>query len=108
MVPNEPQTDVAAIVARHQALAVLRVLIHEASNGSSNDRVLSDVLDDLALGCTHTVLQACLRHLEQSGLVTTTPAGDVTVVRITREGHEVAIGKAQAEGVLPFSICCPY
>jgi predicted MarR family transcription regulator len=88
--------------------AVLGALVHEACHGSLDDCFLSNVLDEWGLGCPYTALQACLRHLEQSGLVSATAAGATTVVRITREGHEVAIGKAQAEGVQPYGAGCPY
>ncbi|WP_280952002.1 hypothetical protein [Methylobacterium sp. V23] len=40
--------------------------------------------------------------------MTVTAAGATTVVRITREGHEVATDKAQADGVLPFGVDCSY
>jgi len=108
MISNELQDGVAAIVIRHRRLAVLRILVHDASNGSSNDGVLLDVLEDWALGCTHAALQTCLRHLEQFGFVTTTLINGRMVVRITQEGHEVAIGKAQADGVQPYDVNCPY
>jgi hypothetical protein len=40
--------------------------------------------------------------------VTTTAVGELAVVRITREGHEVATGKAQADGVQHYGVDCSY
>lgn len=105
---NRPPNIVADVVAMHRALAVLRILIDDSVNGRTNERVISDALDTLGLGCSLTTLQASIRHLEQSGLITTSSAGDLLVLRVTREGQEVATGKQKADGVLPFSADCSY
>lgn len=105
---NGPPNPIAEIVSQHRALAVLRILINDTVNGRTNDRVLSDALDTWGLRCSLAALQASIRHLEHSGLITTSSAGDIRVISITREGQEVATGKQKADGVLPFSADCPY
>lgn len=105
---NGPPSPIAQIVSQHRALAVLRILIDDTVNGRTNDRVISDALNTWGLGCSLAALQASIRHLEQSGLITTSSAGDVQVIRVTREGQEVATGKLKMDGVLPFLVDCPY
>ncbi|TFZ54919.1 hypothetical protein E4V01_24270 [Methylorubrum sp. Q1] len=108
MISNEPQSIVAAIMAKHRALVVLRLLNDEEANGSINEAVLSDLLDTQALGCSRARLHACLRFLEQSALITTTLVGELVVAHVTREGNEVACGRVGAPGVQPFTPSCLY
>lgn len=105
--PVEAELDVQAVVARHRALLVLRLLVGPL-NGAGNEAVISELLDLWALGGTRDALRACIASLEQSDLVVTTMAGECAVVRLTPQGDEVARGKARVPGVLPFTVGCPY
>lgn len=108
MISNAARSTIAAIIGRHRALAVLRILLSEDCNGSSNDGVLGDALDALGLGCARSTLRACLDRLERSGLVTLTPLDGLVVARLTRDGAEVAEGRLRVEGVQPFVAGGPY
>lgn len=70
MISNTARDTVAALIASHRALAILRILNGEECNGSSNDSALCDALDVFGLGCARVKLRACLDHLERIGLVT--------------------------------------
>ncbi|WP_244028436.1 hypothetical protein [Methylobacterium sp. E-016] len=108
MISNAAPGEVSEIIAGHRALAVLRILIGEDCHGSSNDGALADVLDAFGLGCARATLRQCLSHLEHSGLLTLATVDSIVVVRLTRNGAEVAEGKATAEGVRPFVAGGPY
>lgn len=108
MFANEPHAVVAAIVAKHRALVVLRLLIDEELHGTVNEAVLSELLDIRGLGCTRASLRSCLRSLEQAGLIMTTAVDELTVARITNEGIEVAHGRTTVLDVQPFTASCLY
>lgn len=110
MISNEPPHDTAAVVSRHRALAILRILVSRDLQGKANDHFLSTLLHELALGGSREKIRACLQKLEDSGLVTTAPAPDreLLVISLTAQGADVAEGRAPAYGVEPFFPGCPY
>ena len=102
---SEPVLD--QIRREHRALAILRAL--ERSPGyASNDRVLADWLDALALGGTRDEVRSTLDLLVRAEAVRITDVCAIVVVTLTERGAELARGKTSAEGVLKQGPECPY
>lgn len=83
----------------HARLAVLRALV-EAAQHTANDSVLASEMDRLGLPVTRDQLRNQLRWLEEQGLIRLTRPTDALLVASLRErGAEVAVGRAQIDGV---------
>lgn len=90
-----------------RALAILRTLQRE-SGYQSNERILLDYLNALALGGTSVEIGANLDDLERMGLLKIKKVESVRVVELTQRGEEVALGQVIMEGVLRPGPECPY
>ena len=102
---SEPSLD--RIRREHRALAILRAL--EQSPGyAANDRVLTDWLEELALGGTRDVVRSTLDFLARANALRIADAGTVVVVTLTERGADLAMGRTSAEGVLKPGPQCPY
>ena len=95
------------IRSEHRALAILRVLEREAGY-SSNERVLGDYLDRLALGGVREEIRASLETLERFGLLKCDWCEALMIVTLTEHGQEAATGRRIVEGVLRPGPDCPY
>ena len=95
------------IRSEHRALAILRVLEREAGY-RSNERVLGDYLDGLALGGLREDIRASLETLERSGLLKCDWCEALMIVTLTERGQEAATGRRIVEGVLRPGPDCPY
>lgn len=91
----------------HRALAILRALQRE-SGYQSNDRILLDYLNGLAVGGTAIDIRVSLDDLERIGLLKIKEVESVRVVELTQRGEEVALGQVIMEGVLRPGPECPY
>ncbi len=87
------------ILREHRALAILRALLR-ISAYRANERVLSDIIDLLALGCSREQLRSDLDALERLSLLGTHLAEAVLIITLTERGREVAEGRVMVDGVL--------
>ena len=87
-------------LAEHRRIAILKVLLK--SQGSANESILKDALDDVGLGAllTRAVVREQLDFLEKCGAVKLTWYGDsLAVARITERGVDIAEGRAFVDGI---------
>ena len=83
----------------HARLAILRALT-EAVQHTVNDSVLSSLMDQLGLPVTRDQLRTQLSWLEEQGLIRLTrPTEGLVVATLRERGADVAIGRAQIDGV---------
>lgn len=83
----------------HARLAVLRALL-ESPQHIANDSVLAMEMQRLGLPVTRDQLRAQLGWLEEMGLVRLSRPNDgLIVVGLRERGAEVALGRAQVDGV---------
>lgn len=83
----------------HVRLAVLRTLV-ECPTSSANDSILATAMGELGLPVTRDQLRGQLGWLEEQGLLRLGRPNDTLLVATLRErGAEVALGRAQVDGV---------
>lgn len=83
----------ANTVSRHRRLAILRHL-EACSDYTSNASILTDVLDGVGVTSSRSQVVTDLSWLEAQGFVTTVGKGEFVVAEATREGVEIALGRA--------------
>lgn len=80
-------------------LAALQ-LLEQDPDYSHNEQILQRMLEaHYAHGVSGDRLRTELRWLEEQGLVAITDVVGLYVVKLTRRGEDVALGRARAEGV---------
>lgn len=78
-------------------LAILQVL-EEDPDYSHNERILQGALERVGHSISGDRLRTELRWLEEQGLVTIEDVG-LYVVKLTRRGEDIALGRARVDGV---------
>jgi Fe2+ or Zn2+ uptake regulation protein len=86
------------IVTQDLRLAVLQAL-EEDPDYSHNEQVIQRVLGALGHGVSADRMRTELRWLEEQGLVHLEDAASLLVVRLSRRGEDVALGRARVDGV---------
>jgi Fe2+ or Zn2+ uptake regulation protein len=87
------------LLREHQRAVVLRTL-EATQGGSTNDAVLSLVLDEFGYHLTRDQVRSELAWLSDQGLVAVEVVGDNThVATLTERGAEVATDRARQPGV---------
>ena len=87
MIPNAPK-DMDKIIVSHRQLAILKAL-HKLAAQRTNERVMAEWLDELALGGTRDVVRIALQELAQMAVIKTDMRGfdgDTMVFWLTERG----------------------
>lgn len=98
---------IEAIKAEHRSLAILRVLERQAGY-RSNEQVLADYLERIALWESRKILRENLNVLKERGLINIDWCESLIVVTLTESGQDVALGRIIVEGVLRPGPECAY
>lgn len=93
--------------SEHRALAVLRMLGDEPSY-MSNAEIVRGYFNLVGLGCSQEQVCECFEMLERSGLIVTSKAKTLTVIRLTAKGEEAGKGLVVVDGILRPGVECPY
>lgn len=89
---------VQAAVSAHRNLLILRTL-HDVAGHVANDRLLRDIAEKFGLSTTMDGMDHALETLHRESLVSREEVGDLTVVRLTGRGEDVALGRSANEQV---------
>jgi len=79
-------------------LVILR-LLNEANGHDLNSSILHAALNDFGHQPSRDLLHADIAWLEEQGLITSRSITSVVVVKLTKRGVDVALGRATVPGI---------
>ena len=92
---------------QHRGLAILR-LLHRSAEYRTNEFILIDWLEALALACSKGSLRELISRLERQGLLRTDRLDGLLIAILTEAGADVALGRTTCDDILRPTPECPY
>lgn len=86
------------LLTEQERLVILRIL-SELNGYTSNNSIITELLQTWGLRVSHDLTKTHLRWLEEQELVTIEAINDVLIATLTTRGEDVAKGLATVDGV---------
>ncbi len=90
--------DLEQLLMEDRRLLILRFLA-EDNDYTLNTSILQTALAGVGNSCSRAQVETACAWLQEQGLVTLSEKGNVTVVKLTGDGQDVAEGNARVPGV---------
>lgn len=100
-------TTTAEVVLAHRRLAVLRHLM-AMSEHRSNELIVSDVLNRQGISSSWSEIRNCLRFLEERDAIGADMTDRLMVMRLTRRGEDIALGRTTIDEIAAPGPECVY